>query len=53
MKINPDSITLENGFTVDVRKKGHWGTGDLEINIRTPEEAEKAKALFLMSYESS
>ena len=26
-KLDPDSVELEKGFTRDVRKIGHWGTG--------------------------
>ena len=52
-KINPDSITLEDGFTRDVRTIGHFGTGDLEIRIASNEDLEKAKSLLHRSYESS
>ena len=41
------------GFTRDVRKIGHFGTGDLEIRIRSDEDLEKAKSLLLESYEAS
>ena len=30
-KVNPDNIELVDGFTRDVGKVGHFGTGDLEI----------------------
>lgn len=53
VKVDPESITLEEGFTRDVREIGHFGTGDLEISIRTMEEFEKAKPLLLKSYEAS
>ncbi|MCK5660770.1 MAG: hypothetical protein KAH86_05370 [Methanosarcinales archaeon] len=52
-KINPDSITLEDGFTRDMRTIGHFGTGDLEIIIESNEDLEKAKSLLHRSYESS
>lgn len=51
VKLNPGSITLEKGFTRDVRKIGHLGTGDLEIKIKTMEDFEKAKPLLVKSYE--
>ena len=41
------------GFTRDVRKIGHFGTGDLEIRISSDEDLEKAKPLLLESYEAS
>ena len=53
IKLNPDAITLEDGFTRDVREIGHWGTGDLEVIIRSMEDMEKAKPLLLKSYETS
>lgn len=53
VKVDPDSVDLEEGFTRDVRKIGHFGTGELEITLRTPEDLKKAQDLFLRSYESS
>ncbi|QFY89802.1 DUF91 domain-containing protein [Magnetovirga frankeli] len=53
VKVDPDTVTLEKGFTRDVRQIGHFGTGDLEIRIHNREELEKAKQLFLKSYESA
>ncbi len=53
LKINPDEIELVPGFSEDVREVGHWGTGDLRIHIHNREELEKAKPLFLKSYESA
>lgn len=53
VKVDPDGLTLEKGFTRDVRSIGHYGTGDLEIKIHNNDELEKAKPLFLKSYESA
>ena len=53
LKINPDSVALEDGFTRDVREIGHWGTGDLEVLIRSMDDLEKAKPLLIKSYETS
>ena len=53
LKVSPEKITLEEGFTRDVRHVGHFGTGDLEVSIRTLEDFERAKPLFLESYEAS
>ncbi|WP_342746540.1 DUF5655 domain-containing protein [Paenibacillus rigui] len=53
VKVNPDSIKIEPGFTRDVRKIGHYGTGELEITINNDEQLEKAKTYLLKSYESS
>lgn len=53
VKVNPDSITLEPGFTRDVRMIGHFGTGDLEIIVDDMLAFEKAKALFEGSYDAA
>lgn len=53
VKVDPDSIELENGFTRDVRNIGHFGTGDLEITIASPADLERAQPLLEASYEAS
>jgi predicted transport protein len=53
VKADPSTITLENGFTRDVKNIGHYGTGDLEISISSDEDVEKAKPLLIRSYEAS
>ncbi|MGG2062128.1 DUF5655 domain-containing protein [Priestia megaterium] len=53
LKVNPSTITLEQGFTRDVSKIGHYGTGDLEITISNDEDIEKAKYLINIAYEVS
>lgn len=52
LKVDPDSIPLEVGFSRDVRHIGHWGTGDLEVILRNELDFEKAKPLLLRSYEN-
>ncbi len=52
-KLNPASVTLEDGFTRDVSNIGHYGTGDLEITIRNTNDFEKAKPLLVQAYEGS
>ena len=53
VKADFDQIQLENGFTRDMRKIGHFGTGDLEITIRSDQDLEQAKPFIVSSYESS
>ncbi|MDP9354163.1 MAG: endonuclease NucS [Chloroflexota bacterium] len=53
LKVDPDSVALEPGFTRDVRKIGHFGTGDLEVVVHTDEDMERAKPLILKSYAAS
>lgn len=52
VKIDPDTVDLEQGFTRDVRVIGHYGTGDLEILIKNDQDLEKAKPLIVRSYEA-
>lgn len=51
VKTKVDAVKLEDGFTRDVRKIGHFGTGDLEITIRSGDDLERAKPLIIKSYE--
>lgn len=53
VKVNPDTIALEPGFTRDVRGVGHFGTGDLEITVQTAADLEKAKPLFDAAYSNA
>lgn len=53
LKIDPASITLEEGFSRDVSSIGHFGTGDLEVHLKTSADLDKAQALIQMSYENS
>jgi predicted transport protein len=53
VKVDPDSVPLESGFTRDVRSIGHFGTGDLEITIKNEFDFERAKPLIQLSYENS
>ncbi len=50
LRLNPDTVELVPGFIEDVRNKGHWGTGDLRIFIKSLEDFEKAKALIDRAY---
>jgi predicted transport protein len=52
-KVDPDTVDLVEGFTRDVRKVGHYGTGDLEIKIRNSEDLDRALPLLEESYNAS
>lgn len=51
LKINPDDVVLEPGFTRDMRQIGHFGTGDLEVVMLTPADVTRAQMLFQMAYD--
>jgi predicted transport protein len=52
VRVSPDSVMLEPGFTRDVRGIGHFGTGDLEITIQSIDDFAKAKPLFDAAYQN-
>lgn len=55
VKVNPDTVDLvrEKGLLRDIRNVGHWGTGDLEITIKSLDDFERAKPYIMKSYEAS
>ncbi len=53
LKLNPDTVVLEESFSRDVRNIGTWGTGDLELCVRTMADFERAKPLLDRSYGES
>lgn len=53
LKLDPASVELKNGFSRDVSSIGHFGTGDLELKIRTTGDLEAALPLIQRSYEAS
>lgn len=53
LSLDPSSVQLEEGFSVDKRGVGHHGTGDLELTIRSVDDLEKAKPLIQRAFEGS
>ncbi|WP_076959770.1 DUF5655 domain-containing protein [Teichococcus deserti] len=53
VKVDPEEINLEIGFTRDVRNIGHFGTGNLEIIIADIATLNKAKPLLERSYDGA
>lgn len=53
LPLDPDSVSLEEGFSRDVRDIGHRGTGHLELTIRNADDLEKAKPLIQQSFEEN
>jgi predicted transport protein len=50
MHLNPETVELVPGFIEDYSKKGHWGTGDLRVTVKTPRDFENAKPLIDRAY---
>ena len=53
LHLDPDSMTLEKNFSRDVRNKGHWGTGELELSLHSMDDLTKAKPLIERAYQES
>jgi predicted transport protein len=53
LKVDPKSLELDQGFSRDVTNIGHFGTGDLEVTLRTMEDFARAQPLIRRSYEGS
>jgi predicted transport protein len=53
VKVDPSTVQIEPGFTRDVSKVGHFGTGDLEITLNTANDLERAMPLIERSYGAS
>ncbi len=51
LKLEPDTVPLESGFTRDVSNVGHFGTGDLQVTLKSMADFEKAQPLLLRAYE--
>ncbi len=51
LHLNPDSVPFDGSWMVDGRTKGHWGTGDLGLEITSNERFLAAKELIVRSYE--
>lgn len=53
LKVDPTSVEIDSSYMRDMRKIGHYGTGDLEIDVTSLEILEKAKEFIRMSYENA
>ena len=50
LRLDPDTIEIRPGFTRDVRNIGHYGTGDLEVTMKTMDDFERAQSLLQDAY---
>ena len=51
LKLDVKTVAFEKGFSRDVTKIGHYGTGNVEIALRTSADFEKAKQYIRRAYE--
>ncbi|MCK1520919.1 DUF5655 domain-containing protein [Bradyrhizobium sp. 17] len=53
LRLDPTKMDLEDGFSRDVTKIGHFGTGNLELSLKTMDDFAKAQPLLRRAYEGS
>ncbi|MDH6703064.1 DUF5655 domain-containing protein [Streptomyces griseoviridis] len=53
LRIDPDTVELEEGLSRDMRGIGHLGTGDLEVRISSAADLEKAGPLIRRAFEAA
>jgi predicted transport protein len=53
LKVDPETIELQPGFSRDVRGIGHFGTGGLELRLKDSDDLARAEQLLFASYEVS
>ncbi|WP_368666575.1 DUF5655 domain-containing protein [Kitasatospora sp. MBT63] len=50
LRVDPTTVQLVPGWTRDVRRIGHLGTGELEVRIGSVEDLDRSMALLRTSY---
>ncbi|MFE3774502.1 DUF5655 domain-containing protein [Streptomyces sp. NPDC059122] len=53
LRLDPGTITLEEGFTRDMRGIGHLGTGDVEVRLASAADLERAAPLIRRAFEAA
>lgn len=52
LRLDPETVVLEEGFTRDMRGVGHLGTGDLEVRLASAADLEKAAPLIRRAFDA-
>ncbi|WUS26558.1 DUF5655 domain-containing protein [Streptomyces caniferus] len=53
LRVGPDTVELEEGFSRDMHRISHLGTGDLEVRIASAADLEKAGPLIRRAFEAA
>ena len=51
VKLDPKKVNLTRRNARDVTDIGHFGTGDLELSVRTQDDLEKVKPVLERAYQ--
>jgi predicted transport protein len=52
LKIDPSSVDAMPSNAMDMRKTGHWGTGNFALTVQNDEQAEAAKPWIRKAFEN-
>ena len=52
-KLDPKKFPFEKGFSRDVTKIGHYGTGNVQLRLKTISDFEKAKPFIRQAYDEN
>lgn len=53
LKLDPKRFPFEKGFSRDMSKIGHYGTGNVQLRLRNEQDYEKAKPFLRQAYEEN
>ena len=53
LKLEPKKFPFEKGFSRDVTKIGHYGTGNVQLRLKTISDFEKAKPFMRQAYDEN
>ena len=53
LKLEPKIFPFENGFSRDVSKIGHYGTGNVQLRLQSAADFEKAKSFLRQAYDAN
>jgi len=53
LDISPETLQDPFGLARDVRQVGHWGTGEVEITLKSPDQLDAVMALVEQSYQQT
>ena len=53
LNVDPDQVEIDHKFMRDVRQIGHYGTGDLEVTIKSKRDINRVFKLMELSYQNS
>lgn len=53
LNLDPEDVTIDKSYMRDVRQIGHFGTGNLEVTIKSKDDIARAAGLIKASYDAS